>query len=313
MIKNNMKRYMLLLRFGVALFLLLFLVVSSGIENLADTFVSVRPVTGIAVGCCLSFLFLLGAINVWLLLRTIYSIPLYDFLKVYSYCWAMSLITPGQIGDASLVLFLKKRGIAFRHTGIVYLTDKVITLIMFSGIAWYGSYILIPELKGIWLPVFVSCLSIALFFFALIKFFPLHTQFAKNWRQRLNQIFDEINIFREKWYLLIINFLITIVKWLVVSLCYFLGFISFNVYVKWPEVAVIPILSTLVGYIPVSIAGIGTVEISAIYLFSRVGVEQPCVLSVYLFMRSLQYLLAILMLGLSWQSKSDWRHPQNPL
>ena len=60
---------------------------------------------------------------------------------------------------------------------------------------------------------------------------------------------------------------------------------------------VIPVMSTLVGYIPVSVGGIGTVEVSAVMLFKMLGVAESIVISAYLFLRLLQYLLALGLTG----------------
>jgi len=301
------RSFFLSLRLGIGLLLLTFLIVSTGLEEIVDTFMRVRPIVGFSVGCCLIFLFFLGAFNLWLLLRILHSISFSTFLKVYSYSWVASLITPGQLGDASLILFFKKHGIPFRRTGIIYMLDKIITVVVFLGIAWFGSNILIPELRGVWFPLLALGVLFVFVVLILISFFPTCTQLAKKLRHRLDEILDELRTIKTKWYILVINILVTIVKWLVVSLCFFMAFLSFGVFVKWPDIAVIPIMSTLVGYIPVSIGGIGTVEVTAGYLFSRVGVEQSAVLSAYLFLRSLQYVLAIFMLAIFWRGKTSYK------
>jgi uncharacterized membrane protein YbhN (UPF0104 family) len=247
---------------------------------------------GCAVGCCLIVLFILSALNVWLILGTMHPILFYHFLKVYSYSWAATLITPGQLGDVSLILFLKKHGISFHHTGVTYMIDKVITILVFLAVGWYGTNLLIPDLKGILSFLLASGFLLTVLLVILFKYLPTQTQLAKHLRHQLYVVLSDLKIFRAKWYILVINIVITIVKWLTLSLCYFTAFFAFNVYAKWPEIAVIPIMSTLIGYIPISIGGIGTVELTATYLFSKVGIEQSVVLSAYLLLRSLQFVFA---------------------
>jgi uncharacterized membrane protein YbhN (UPF0104 family) len=76
-----------------------------------------------------------------------------------------------------------------------------------------------------------------------------------------------------------------------------MAFRSFSTTVDWPYIGFIPILSTLVGYVPVSLAGIGTVEVTAVFLFAKVGISKPVVLSVYILLRVFQFLIAgVLML-----------------
>jgi uncharacterized protein (TIRG00374 family) len=100
-----------------------------------------------------------------------------------------------------------------------------------------------------------------------------------------------------------INITITIVKWFVLSLIYYLAFRSFGIETKWPEVGIIPIISTLVGYIPISLGGIGAVELCAVYLFSLISIDRIYVIDVYIFLRFIMYLQVGVILGLcKWQS-----------
>jgi uncharacterized protein (TIRG00374 family) len=277
--------------------LITFLIFSIGIKNLILTFIGVSFVPGLMTGLCMFTLYFLGALNIWLLLRINNRIPFYPYLKLYSYSWIASLITPGQAGDASLVLLLKKQGIPVYSTGIIYLIDKGITLFFFSLIALYGSLWLVPELKSMFpLIILIICLSLLISF--LVIFFLRNTKWGAALQIRLNikRIITEFTLLKAKWHMLLLNFLITIIKWLIMTLAFYLAFLSFHTHLSFPEIGVIPVISTLVGYIPVSIAGIGTVEITAGYLFLKIGIMQSVVLSSYIFLRTLQYLLALLIL-----------------
>jgi uncharacterized membrane protein YbhN (UPF0104 family) len=226
-----------------------------------------------------------------------HAISFLDFLKVYSNSWVASLIVPGQAGDASIILFLKKRGIPLTHTSIVYVIDKIITLTVFICISCYGCYMLIPELKRA-VYVFVLFLFVAILLL-LLFFYPSLMSGLSRIKVKLEEIKAYVVIvFKKNWYLLFLNLLITIVKWGVTSLCFFLAFFSFGKRVDVIDIAVIPILSTLVGYIPISIAGLGTVEVTAGYLFSKVDIHQTVVINSYMLMRVLQYVLAILVLAI---------------
>jgi len=290
----NRKQLIYILRYGIAFILLAFLIGSIGFNALADIFITINPIKVFAVIFFLSIFLFLGILNIWLLLRCLQPIPFYSFLKLYSYSWAISLITPGQLGDASLIFFLNKYGVLIRSASIAYLTDKVISICMYLFVAWYGSNILIPELRSSWSLIFKLSISIGVLFLILIKLLP-ETKLTKHIYGWLHGTISELKRLRTKWYMIIINAIITAVKLLVLSICYFMAFLTFGVCADWPEVFIIPIMSTLIGYIPISIAGLGTVEFTATYLFSLVGVEMSVVLSVYLLLRSLQYIFAIFM------------------
>jgi uncharacterized protein (TIRG00374 family) len=225
------------------------------------------------------------------------KVSLPAFLNIYSHSWAVSLITPGQAGDASMIIFSKRYGIPLSQIGIAYFFDKVITISVFVCIAWFGSYVFVDAFRGLWPPIMVIILVLIVGGALIIRFVPAYRNSGKKIQNWLVQIRGEMGIFKKKWYILLLNTMITILKWLLVSLAYFLAFLSLDVHVPWPEIALIPILSSLVGYIPISIAGIGTVEVTAAFLFSKVGVEQSVVVSAYIFLRIVQFLLAFLALG----------------
>ncbi len=287
------RRIIFFIRLGIGLIILFFLIYMIGIQELISTFSKINPVYILHVFFLLFILFLIGSINIWLLLNIFHSIGFAHFLKTYSYSWIASLLTPGQIGDASLIFLLKKKfNIAIQHTSTVYLTDKIITLTFFLFIGLYGSVAVIPELEYLSKPLLWSVLIILLSFLILLISF-------KSFNEKLLKYKKIENIRRLflKWKILLLNLLITVFKWLIVCIAFYFAFLAFGIKVSWPEIGIIPIISTLVGYIPISVAGIGTVEITAGYLFLQVGVETSVVLSAYLLLRILQYLLALLLLG----------------
>lgn len=286
----------------------LFLFATVGIDKLVQTFQLVNPIFVVISFFFLIILFLLSAVNVWLLLRVYYTVSYSKFLKFYSIGWVASLLTPGQAGDISLVLLLKKINIEYRHTLLIYFIDKSLTLIFFLIVSIYGFIILFPEMivqfNSLIVLIVLLVISLSLTYFFCTNKFNLKDKILNN--------LLELKALLIKWPLLLINFSITIFKWVVVSFAFFVAFYAFDVFVKPPEICVIPIQTTLVGYIPISIAGIGTVEITAGYLFSKVGVQQSVVLSVYILMRSLQYILALALMTINRYSYNynDIQAPQ---
>ena len=286
------RTYIFFIRLGIGLVILSVFISMIGIQNLILTFSKIHSVYAFYVLFYLFILFLIGSVNIWLLLNIFHSISFIKFLRAYLYAWIASLLTPGQVGDASLILLLKRKyNVAIQHTSLVYLTDKVITLTFFLFIGFYGVAVVIPRLHALSKPYLWSFLIIIILFFVLLIVVK-----KSNEKFQKKSKFEDVRKILLKWKILLLNFLITFFKWLVVCLAYYFAFLAFGTNVSWPEIGIIPIISTLVGYIPVSIAGIGTVEITAGYLFLQIGVETSVVLSAYLLLRSLQYLLAVLFL-----------------
>ncbi len=288
----------LYLRVGVATLLLVVLFVSVGVDPVVDCFKTIDLRFVGIITLFLVLLVLLGSLNVWLILNAIHVCPFRVFLRSYLSSWATGLITPGQAGDASMVLFLKGVGVPLRCAATAYMIDKMITLVYFLGIAWYGSCVLMPSYAQTWKIVLFAAVLLGLCVYGAVRLLPARTWSHMPLWGSVSAIASECRRFRAKWPVLAINIVITTVKWLVLAACYHTAFLAFGVEAGWPAIAVIPILATLVGYIPASVAGIGTVEVTAVYLFGAVGVGQGVVLSSYLLVRCLQYLLAsVSMLG----------------
>jgi uncharacterized membrane protein YbhN (UPF0104 family) len=303
------KTWLFIARLGVAAVLMALLIITTGWDAIVGIFQTAHLTVVLAVGVGLILLVLLGACNVWLVLNTLHALPFAVFLKDYVYAWAASLITPGQAGDASIILFLKRHQVPMRVTGVSYLVDKMMTLAVFAVIAWYGCMHLIPKFKGLWLLIFAAGFVALPALLITLRSLPVRAPWLVALQQRIDASLLDLGRLGSKWPVLIVNGVLTTVKWLVVSGVFYTAFRSINVIVGWPDIGVIPILSTLVGYIPVSIAGIGTVEVSATYLFGIVGVDPAAVVSAYLLLRSLQYLIAGILMLLAaagtWQKKRN--------
>jgi uncharacterized membrane protein YbhN (UPF0104 family) len=292
-------------RTAIAVSLLIVLFVVIGLESILRTLKEIDPAWGALVALCLSLLFILGALNVWILLRAMRPVPLLDFVMAYSYSWAVSLISPGQAGDASLILFMRRYDVPLRQSAAAYTLDKAITLLLFGCVACVGAFAAIEEFKELRLPFLIFGISVVGGAVLTALVFSRFLAGGGERPSRWSRFKEELNTFRQKPHLLLLNFGVTVLKWMVVSVTYWVAFRSFGVHVAWREIAVIPIVATLVGYIPVSLAGIGTVEVTAVFLFGKVGVAQPTVLSAYLLLRTLQFSLAIFLLGFL-------RFPRNP-
>lgn len=282
---------MFFLRLAFAAGLMGYLVFSVGLNSIWATFLKINLLWGVLAAISNFAFFILGAFNIWLLLRVMQPIPFAEFIRSYIYSFSINLFAPGQLGDASITLFLKKQGIPLRRSGLAYLVDKIITVFVLFCVAWYGAHLFLPEINPIWFIVmpFAGLSAIVLAIMIILKV-PSDFKYVLKAKQWTVSTLDELNSVRYQWRILILNTFLTVVKWLVMCLSFYCAFRSFGQFMPWPEIGIIPVLSTLVGYIPVSVGGIGTVEYSAVYLFSIMGVAESIVLSTYLFLRSLQYI-----------------------
>jgi uncharacterized membrane protein YbhN (UPF0104 family) len=109
--------------------------------------------------------------------------------------------------------------------------------------------------------------------------------------------------------LLAVNLGITIVKWLTLTVAYAWALRAFGFEAPVFAAATIPVISSLVGYVPVSVGGLGTTEWTAVALFGRVGVPEATVLAVYLFLRAVLIVLAAVLLSLGGSRAGAFEEP----
>ncbi len=290
--QKTRKRWVKYLRLCVASLLLIFLLTPIGLNELLLVIRNIRLLPFMGIMVCVFALITIGAFNIWLLLNTLTPVAYRNLLKVYFYSWAISLITPGQSGDATIILLMKEQKIPFSLTGAAYFIDKTITLFIFTIISVYGCSYLLPDYKINYLHIFpvialVSLVSAAVLFllFTKLKIIDRLHKFIGNLQRNMV-------IIKNNYHIVLANTLMTLIKWIVVSWSFRLAFLSFGVNIKWPDIGVIPIMSTLIGYIPISIAGLGTVELTASYLFKIKGIDTSTVIVAYILLRLINYFCA---------------------
>jgi len=281
------------LRIAAAVALIIGLVWIAGPSNLLKAFANLDLAIALACALVIVVFFLLGSINVWWLLRVRHPISYAIFMRSYAYGFALGLLSPSQIGDVTLVLFLRRGGVPVSKSGAAYTMDKLITLFMLSLVAAFG--LLRYQLLSLGsLIIIVTVLAGAA---GVSLFLVARGNSSNRFVRAIQKIVREIADYRFHCLTVAGNVLLTALKWLVLCASYYLAFLAFGTTAIWPDIGVIPVMSTLVGYIPVSVAGIGTVEVSAVMLFKMLGIAESVVLSAYLLLRSLQYLLALGLMG----------------
>lgn len=283
---KKLKLFMGFILIGYLLFMI-------GPTSILDVLTKINLSLVLIVEVLLMIVFLLGATNVWLLLNPVSKIPFSSFIQSYMYSWSIGLITPGQIGDASITLLLKRKGIQIRYSSVAYFLDKCISLGILFFICWYGFCYFIPGYDNTWLLGLPFIVFLLIIFSNLLKKIQFNNLLLNQFKKWLTTCNNDLRSYNDHPFSIIMNIIITAIKWFLISYIYYLAFCSFDTKIYWPEVGIIPLLSTVVGYLPISVAGIGTVEVTAVYLFGLIGVAKATVLSVYIVLRTSQYLMAI--------------------
>jgi glycosyltransferase 2 family protein len=287
------KRWFFWIRLALGIGALAALVWWIGWRETLDALGSADPLTALATLGALIAWFLLGGVNLWILLNALSPFPFGGFLRAYLYAYATGLVAPGQIGDASVTLWLKRRGVPVARSAAAYLLDKAVTAGVIALVAFVGAATLLPELRA-WLGFVIGAAALGAFLVALwgVRRFGARLGVPARALAFLDRFVEAAAIYRRRKGALALNLALTFVKWGVLAGAYYLAFLAYGARAPFPEIGAIPALATLVGYLPVSVSGIGAVEATAVYLFSLVGMPEAVTLGAYLLLRVLQYLAA---------------------
>lgn len=241
---------------------------------------------------------LLGALNVWLLLRRLTSIELHVFVRAYLRSWVLSLLVPGQLGDSTQVLLLRRAGVPIAASGAAYILDKAISL------AWLGSVATCGIAFYTRLDILTWLLSVAGMALAVVVGIGLLRQVPpqrKSWLRRAEAAVDsmvrQLFLFRSHPWDLAQNFGVTVAKWALATGLYLAAFRAVDTSIGIKAAATIPFMVSLVAYVPVTVAGAGTMELTAVVLFTQLGIESTRVLSAYLLVRGAILLALALLLA----------------
>lgn len=289
---------------GAGLLLLLVLVVGPRQLLAVLARASIPHVGGLAA--LLAFWLWLGGLNVWILLRSLTAIRLLVFLRVYAVSWATSLLLPGQLGDATQVLFLRRYRISMATSGAAYLVDKALslawmTLVAAAGLALYLSF----PWSWVGAAGLACCVALGV---CVALWRPL---LALDWgrlsgvKVRIERLSNEAGIFLRKRGVLFLNGSNTVFKWIVLAWIYRLAFQTFGHEVPWAYAATYPTVSSLAGYLPISVGGAGTMEWTAVGLFRPLGIPAADIVAAYLVVRALLLGGALLVLVFVSLSASD--------
>jgi len=298
-----MNRFKVLLLWVASLLILMFLVRAISPYDVGSR---IRAVDGFwlvwaAVFACAATL--LGAINSYLLVTISHRINFSAYVGFFWVAWACGLVLPGQVGDMGVLSWLMKRnGMRWTHSlGRLFL-DKLVSLFIIATVAACGLLSVLDRLEltyhKLWWGlggVLVVALSLAL---------AWRVPAAQRWLQHaLNVLGESAGIARRHPLRMFCNIILTTVKVVVLSLSFWFVFKSVGL-LELPFLLLFQLMavSSIVAYLPLSMNGVGTVEVAGVTLFSIFGVDAAAVLSGYLVSRMMTLVLAWLpsLLGLAW-------------
>ena len=246
---------------------------------------------GIAVTLLLATT-LMGAFNVYLLIREPARISYRHFLGVYWIAWSINLVVPGQVGDiGGMSALLKRRGVPLHITLGRSLLDKVISIAVIAAAGMTGVIIYGPAWRfqthapGLWgaAVAFLVLLAVAVLYLRYRR-----VQLLQDVGRVLFASLRELSrTARSHPALVLLNLLITSCKLILTGAAYWIIFNGLGSTVEFWPLLLLSTACSLVAYIPISFNGLGTVEVAAVYLLGYAGIAAPVVVSGYLLLRAM--------------------------
>lgn len=273
--------------FGIAMLVLLIHYV--GINNIYSSMKSMKIFYfPILIGLYFLFLFF-SALCIRTLIKK--ELPLKKIFKYYSLSWVYGLISPGKIGELSLVYFLKKEGIDTIPSFVVSFLDKFITFIFLSIVASFGFFFFFDTNQAIYIMAIIGILFVLLSLIThtdLLRFL-----IPKRYHIYLSSFSNEYKSFfknhKERVYA---NFFYTTLRWATNSFLVFVIFSSLGVTVNLIYILIINTITALLSLVPVTINGLGIRQSMGVYLFSKININPAVSLNMYLISLSTTYLMA---------------------
>lgn len=216
----------------------------------------------------------LGAINNWLILRSLADLSLAEVSRVFFISASVGMFTPAYVGEfASMSFLLKQKGISISDGLSVPTIDKVITLVVNTMLFAIGLFLYFPETS--WMIYAVCCLGLILPLIVLANKKLRNNIFAlisKRFPWASSYLFSCASFFLHYPKLLILNFLVSLVRAVVGALCIWVILLGFGISPNVIPVLFVNFVVRMVTFIPLTINGLGLLEGTAMVLFKRIGI-----------------------------------------
>lgn len=290
--KKNTVNLLSMVRSVLGIVVLLILVYYVGVHNLFKSISSIKLFYLPLILSLYIIFLLISALCIKVLIKG-KNIPFSKLFKYYSLSWVVGLLLPGKLGEFSLVYFLKKEGIKTIHAVVISLLDKFLTLLFLLCITFYGFFLFFTIRQSV---IFISVLCIIFLFSYIFEkyidsfLFIIPTRFRKHIKNFFYQYHLFIKNGKKGIY---INFLLTIVRWLVNSLVVFFIFLSLGLHVNIFYILIVNTMAALVSLIPITINGLGIRQSVGVFLFSKINVSPVITVNMYIINLSLTYLIAL--------------------
>lgn len=284
------RRLLVALQVLVALALLAALVAFVDWRTLVRQAAAVEPARIAGAALATVAVLLVGAFDLWVLLRALAPVPYAAMLRIYVLAWGSFLALPGSAGDAVQIFLLRRARVSLRHGTGVYLTDKLVTLAVNLAVVAVGGEVLLRGRVRADLLVLLPAAAAG----AAVLLYLLARRSQSRWIQRgVGLATAAVAFARRHPGRLAANAAGTVLKLALSALAAWLLLRGVGAELSPGQVLVVHPAAALVAYLPVAFNGIGTVELAAVALYGALGVASADTLAAYLVLRGVIVVVAL--------------------
>lgn len=212
-----------------------------------------------------------------------------DSFLMYGAGLYVGSLTPGKIGEASKVLYLKKDGYSLGKSLVSLLLERFFDFVFLLIFIFFGSLFLLNFFYRQIIVFLIVILFSILLFFIFLKNRGIKSLFKKlfyiaagkhqnSWKFNFQEFLNDIKTFKLKNYLII--FLITVFFWLFYFIQMYLLAQSANIAnIPFLQLSVILSIVGFITLIPISILGIGTRDAALIFFLTPYAIHKEQIIA----------------------------------
>jgi len=224
------------------------------------------------------------------------KIRLWNITKYYMFSWAVGLLSPGRIGELSIVYILKKKhSLGLGKGSAIFIIDRILSFIALFCFAIVGFIIFLSPnqiINNILLLVVILIIGLLVVFSKtsglIIKKFVLR-KYADKFRGFHDTLFFYL---KKRKISLLKSYSLIVMRYIINSIFMMIIFLSIGAIVSPFYILIISATVMILSLIPITFNGIGLKEASAVFLYNIAGVEASIVLSVYVITYIIKYSVA---------------------
>jgi uncharacterized protein (TIRG00374 family) len=223
----------------------------------------------------------------------------------------LGMFTPARVGEASRVLYLKKDhslGKAF----VSIVLDRLADMVFLLAFGYFGMFLFLNILKKeIWIfSIIILALLLMIFliwkssllkyFFQKIFYYFVPQKYHESWKLNFQDFFQDLKIYKFFDYSFVI--FLTLANWFLFYLIVYIFALEIGLNIPFFYFSSAIAIASLITFLPISVAGIGTRDITLLAMFSLFRAPIELTIAVSMFILFLTFFVSAIGL-FSWLKK----------